>query len=99
MDESATNTIANTASNLQQLAVEAFRGTNQQEVLGGDHAQRLQRALERRQHRLHAKVSFLTARISGIKLPIVIDNCGFVPHMQLALEAQASKEPASSVAV
>ncbi|KAG6599572.1 WD40 repeat-like protein [Phytophthora cinnamomi] len=58
MDESTSNT-SNTsnAMGLQQLAVDAFRVNNQQDALSGDHAQRLQRALERRQKRLQAKLS------------------------------------------
>ncbi|KAG6612767.1 WD40 repeat-like protein [Phytophthora cinnamomi] len=58
MDESTANT-SNTsnAMGLQQLAVDAFRVNNQQDALSGDHAQRLQRALERRQKRLQAKLS------------------------------------------
>ncbi|EGZ25818.1 hypothetical protein PHYSODRAFT_312118 [Phytophthora sojae] len=57
MDESVSDTTATATTSLQQLAVDAFRGSNQQDALRGDHAQRLQRALERRQKRLQAKVS------------------------------------------
>ncbi|KAL4161604.1 hypothetical protein PRNP1_002156 [Phytophthora ramorum] len=56
-DESATTTLSNAAPKLQQLAVDAFRGANQQDAVSGDHAQRLQRALERRRQRLQAKLS------------------------------------------
>ncbi|GMF53263.1 unnamed protein product [Phytophthora fragariaefolia] len=57
-DESATMITANsTTTSLQQLAIDAFRGGNQSDVLSGDHTQRLQRALERRQKRLQAKVN------------------------------------------
>ncbi|ETL82707.1 hypothetical protein L917_17175 [Phytophthora nicotianae] len=56
IDESASNITMNTTTNLQ-LAVDAFRGANQLEAFRGDHAQRLQRALERRQKRLQAKLS------------------------------------------
>ncbi|KAG7377606.1 Jouberin [Phytophthora pseudosyringae] len=61
IDDSAPNTTAN----LQQVAVDAFRGTNQQEALSGDHVQRLQRALERRQKRLQAKLSLETEASKG----------------------------------
>ncbi|KAL4177196.1 hypothetical protein KRP22_002130 [Phytophthora ramorum] len=56
-DESATATLSNAAPKLQQHAVDAFRGANQQDAVSGDHAQRLQRALERRRQRLQAKLS------------------------------------------
>ncbi|KAL3667289.1 hypothetical protein V7S43_007521 [Phytophthora oleae] len=56
IDDSAADTSANTVPSLQ-FAVDAFRGTNQQETLNGDHAQRLQRALERRHKRLQMKVA------------------------------------------
>ncbi|KAG4055025.1 hypothetical protein JG687_00004691 [Phytophthora cactorum] len=57
MDESAASNITTNTTTNFQLAVDAFRGANQLEAVSGDHAQRLQRALERRQKRLQAKLS------------------------------------------
>ncbi|KAF1780863.1 Leucine-rich repeat domain, L domain-like [Phytophthora cactorum] len=55
MDESAASNITTNTTTNFQLAVDAFRGANQLEAVSCDHAQRLQRALERRQKRLQAK--------------------------------------------
>ncbi|GMF14075.1 unnamed protein product [Phytophthora lilii] len=57
VDDSATSSASHSTISLQQLAVDAFRSANQEEAPTGDHSQRLQRALERRQKRLQAKVN------------------------------------------
>ncbi|POM57964.1 WD40 repeat-like protein [Phytophthora palmivora] len=72
IDEPTTNAAANFKTSLQKFTVEAFRGFNQQGSLGGDHAQRLQRALERRQKRLQAKVFPVTSLIESILLIFVV---------------------------
>ncbi|KAG7390952.1 Jouberin [Phytophthora boehmeriae] len=54
------NIVASTTTDVQQLAVDAFRGANQNEALKGEHAQRVQRALERRQQRLQTKLTLET---------------------------------------
>ncbi|KAF4039862.1 WD domain G-beta repeat [Phytophthora infestans] len=64
IDESASQATPNTTTNLH-LAVNVFRGANQLERFSGDHAQRLQRALERRQKRLQAKLSLEAEASTG----------------------------------
>ncbi|KAE9100438.1 hypothetical protein PF005_g6887 [Phytophthora fragariae] len=71
MDESVTNTATNTTASLQQLAVDAFRGSNQHDALNSDHAQRLQRALERRHKRLQATDSF-AARSTASSIRVLL---------------------------
>ncbi|KAG1683777.1 hypothetical protein DVH05_013133 [Phytophthora capsici] len=56
IDDSGADIAVNVVPNLQ-FAVDAFKGANQLEALDGDHAQRLQRALERRHKRLLEKVA------------------------------------------